>query len=202
MRVAEYKLHEGAVLGEGASIGYGCEIGGGEALVIGAGAVLRSHTVIYGGSRIGAKFSSGHGVLIREGAVIGDQVSVGSHSVLEHHVTLEDGVRIHSNVFIPEYTVIMEQAWVGPGVCFTNAKYPAAARTKELLCGVIVEPYARIGAHVTLLPGVRVGRGALVGAGSVVTRDVPPGVYVAGNPAKMLGKVSELKYEDGSPVYA
>jgi acetyltransferase-like isoleucine patch superfamily enzyme len=170
-------------------------------LWIGAKAVIRSHTVIYGGSQIGDHFSTGHGVLLREAAEIGHHVSVGSHSVLEHHVTLGDHVRIHSNVFIPEFSVIMEHAWVGPGVCITNAKYPAAKRTKEQLLGVIIEPYAKIGAQVTLLPGVRIGRGALVGAGSVVTRDVPPGVYVAGNPAKKLGNVAELKYEDGIPVY-
>lgn len=201
----DYKIYSDVELGEGTSIGYSCKIGvpvpAEEKLIIGPEGTIRSHTVIYGASRIGAHFSTGHGVLIREAAKIGDHVSVGSHSVLEHHVTLGDHVRVHSNVFIPEFTVVMDHAWIGPGVVFTNAKYPASPRSKAMLSGVVVEQYAKIGAHATILPGVHIGKGALVGAGSVVTKDVPAGAYVAGNPAKKLGNVADIRYDDGVPVY-
>ncbi len=162
---------------------------------IGAGAVLRSHTVIYAGNRIGDGFQTGHGVMIREENEIGDRVSVGTGSVVEHHVKIGDGVRIHSQAFIPEFTILEEGCWIGPNVVITNARYPLAPGVKENLEGVTVRAGAKIGANSTLLPGLEIGKDALVGAGSVVTRDVGPGTVVAGNPAKVIGKVSELPYE-------
>ena len=203
---ANYQLYPDVTLGADYQIGYGAEIGLAPSpdippLTIGSHATIRSHSVLYAGSVIGDYFNAGHGALIREYAAIGHHVSIGSHSVIEHHVTLGDHVRIHSNSFIPEYTVIGAHAWIGPCVCITNARYPAAKRTKELLTPVIIEAYARIGANVTLLPGVRIGEGALIGAGSVVTQDVAAHAVVAGNPMKTLGKTGDLQYRDGSKIY-
>jgi len=159
---------------------------------IGSGAVIRSHTVIYAGNVIGDDFQTGHGVLIRESNQIGHRVSVGSHSVIEHHVAIEDDVRIHSNTFVPEFTVLETGCWIGPNVVLTNARYPLSPRAKEELQGPHIESRAKIGANVTILPGVRIGANALVGAGAVVVRDVLPGKVVVGNPARMIGDVSEL----------
>jgi acetyltransferase-like isoleucine patch superfamily enzyme len=161
-------------------------------LRIGRNAWLRSHTVIYGGSHMGDNLQTGHGVLVREAATIGDDVSVGSHSVLEHHVTIGDRVRIHSNVFIPEYSTLEEDAWVGPNAVFTNARYPRSPSAKDELAGPHIRSAAKIGANATLLPGVVIGRNALVGAGSVVTRDVPDDAIVVGNPARVIGSVTAL----------
>jgi acetyltransferase-like isoleucine patch superfamily enzyme len=147
---------------------------------IGADAVIRSHTVIYAGNVIGNNFHAGHGVLIRELNNIGDAVSVGSHTVIEHHVRLGDGVRIHTGAFIPEFSVLGAGAWVGPHAVFTNARYPGSPNTKETLQGPHVLSGARIGANVTLLPGVVVGCHALVGAGVVVVGDVPDGAIADG----------------------
>lgn len=171
-------------------------------LSLGPGAVIRSHSILYAGSRIGARFQCGHGALVREQCVIGDDCSVGSGTVLEFLVTLGDQVRIHSNCFVPEHTVLEDGCWIGPNVVFTNAKFPQTPRTKELLAGVRVCRGAKIGANTTLLPGVTIGAGALVGAGSVVTRDVPPGAVVAGNPARVIGRAADLRYPDThEPVY-
>lgn len=159
---------------------------------IGANSLLRSHTVVYAGNRIGAGFQTGHGVLIRELNDIGDQVSIGSHSVVEHHVRIADRVRLHSNVFVPEYSLLEADAWLGPNVCITNADHPRCPNIPHCLRGVIVESGAKIGANATLLPGVRIGAGALVGAGSVVTRDIPPRMVAVGNPAKLIKAVDEL----------
>lgn len=164
--------------------------------VIGEGAVIRSHTVIYAGNQIGRAFQTGHGVLVRESNEIGDDVSIGSHSIVEHHVHIGNGVRIHSQAFVPEFSILEEGCWLGPHVVLTNARYPLSRRAKETLEGPQVKRGAKIGANVTLLPGVVIGEWAVVGAGSVVTRDVPPGKVVAGNPARVIGNVAELGVYD------
>jgi len=160
--------------------------------VIGDGAIINSHTVIYFGNRIGRNFRTGHGVLIREDNQIGDDVSIGSGSNVEHHVRLGNGVRLHSNVFVPELSVLEDFCWLGPNVVLTNAKYPASPTTKQELVGCYVEKGAKIGANTTVLPGIRIGAFALVGAGSVITRDVPPGAVVVGSPARIINEVSKL----------
>ena len=169
--------------------------------IIGDNALIRSHTVIYAGNKIGNNFQTGHHVNIREGNVIGDNVSVGTKTVIEFNTIIEDNVRIHSQAFIPEYCVLKRGCWIGPNVVLTNAKYPKSKRSKSFLRGVIVEENAKIGANSTILPGVKVGRNSLVGAGSVVTKDVPPNKVVIGNPARVIGDVNDLLYEDGEKAY-
>ncbi len=159
---------------------------------IGAGAYINSHTVIYAGNNIGANLRVGHGVLLREQNEIGDDVSIGSGSNVEHHVRIGNRVRLHSNVFVPELSVLEDDCWLGPNVVVTNARYPATPTTKEELAGVYIEKRAKIGANTTILPGVRIGTGALVGAGAVVTVDVPPGAVVAGNPARIIKYISQI----------
>jgi acetyltransferase-like isoleucine patch superfamily enzyme len=160
---------------------------------IGAGAVIRSHTVIYAGNRIGHNFQTGHGVLIREENEIGDDVSIGSHSVVEHHVKIANGVRLHSNVFVPEFSVLEEGCWLGPNVVVTNARYPRSHNVKEQLQGATIKRRAKIGANATLLPGVVIGENALVGAGAVVVEDVPPNAVVVGNPARVVKSVTDIE---------
>jgi len=159
---------------------------------IGARAVLRSHTVVYAGNVIGDDFQTGHGVLIRESNQIGDRVSVGSHSIIEHHVIIEDGVRIHSQAFVPEFTVLEAGSSIGPGTVLTNTRYPWSPQAKETMRGPHIESAAIVGANVTVLPGLRIGAGALVGAGAVVVKDVPPGAVVVGNPARIVRAVEDI----------
>jgi acetyltransferase-like isoleucine patch superfamily enzyme len=159
--------------------------------------VLRSHTVIYAGNLIGDGFQTGHGVLVREDNRIGNDVSIGSHSVVEHHVEIGDGVRIHSNTFIPEFSLLEEDCWIGPNVTVTNARYPRSARVTQELKGATIRRGAKVGAGTVLLPGVTIGRNSLIGAGSVVVEDVADGAVVVGNPARVIKHISEIHAYSG-----
>lgn len=164
---------------------------------IGDNAVIRSHTVIYAGNRIGKNFQTGHGALVREDNEIGDDVSIGSHAIVEHHVRIGNHVRLHSNVFIPEFTILEDGCWLGPNVVITNARYPLSPNAKKNLKGAHIKRGAKIGANATLLPGVTIGENALVGAGAVVTQDVPDGAVVVGNPAKVIKQISDIAEYSG-----
>jgi acetyltransferase-like isoleucine patch superfamily enzyme len=202
MKEPSYILHEGVRLGQGVVVEEFCIIGvpprghavGELETLIGDGGQVRSHTVIYAGNCIGRKFQTGNKVNIRELNIIGDDVSVGTLSVIEHHVQIGNGVRIHSQVFVPEYSLLEEECWLGPNVVLTNARYPLSPEAKKSLKGPIIRRRAKIGANVTILPGVEIGENALVGAGSVVTRNVPPGAVVVGNPAKIIKNIKDLPY--------
>jgi len=161
--------------------------------IIGDNAVIRSHTVIYAGNKIGKNFNTGHHVVIREDNEIGDNVSIGTLSCMEHHIKIEDNVRIHSQAFIPEYTELKKDCWIGPKVVITNAKYPRSIDVKNNLRGVIIQEGAKIGANVTILPDIVIGSNALVGAGSVVTKNVPDKKVVVGNPAKIISNIENIK---------
>lgn len=163
--------------------------------IIGDNAIIRSHTVIYGGNRIGSNFQTGNKANVRELNEIGDNVSIGTLSVVEHHVKIGNGVRIHTQVFIPEFTVLEDECWIGPNVVITNAKYPNAPNVKDELKGAYVKKRAIVGANSTLLPGITIGENALVGAGSVVTKSVLEGYVVAGNPAVEINKINKLPYK-------
>lgn len=152
-------------------------------LIIGSHARIRSGTVIYEGSQIGDRFATGHGVVVREENLIGDDVSIWSHSVIDYGCRIGSRVLIHTGVYICQFTVIEDDVFLAPGVMLANDKRPI---DKSNLRGPRVCAGARIGINSTLLPGVVIGRGAMVGAGSVVTRDVPDGVTVYGNPARAV----------------
>ena len=155
---------------------------------IGKNALIRAGTYIYENNLIGDDFTTGNRALIRESNVIGNNVSIGSMTSLAHNIEIEDNVRIHSQCFIPEYTIIKKGAWIGPGVFFTNSKYPNQNESKKYLKGPTIEEEAIIGANVTILPEVTIGRKSIIGAGSVVTKDVPENKIYAGNPANEISK--------------
>lgn len=160
--------------------------------IIGDNAIIRSHTVIYAGNRIGNNFQTGNKANIRELNEIGDDVSIGTLSVIEHHVKIGKGVRIHTQVFVPEYSTLEDECWIGPNVVLTNTKYPKSPNVKNELKGAHIEENAIIGANSTLLPGITIGKNAFVGAGSVVTKNVESGTVVAGNPATKINELSNL----------
>jgi len=153
-----------------------------EGAVIGEGAIIRTNTVIYCEVRIGKNFRTGHNVVIRERTVIGDDVLVGTNTIIDGETKIGDRVKIQSNVYIPRRTIIEDDVFIGPNAVLTNDKYPPSPDLK----GPIIKRGARIGANCTILPGVRVGEEAMIAAGAVVTKDVPPRKLAIGVPAKIV----------------
>lgn len=159
---------------------------------IGDDATIGPFTVVYAGVTAGDGLRTGQSATIREDNVLGDNVSVGSCATLEPGNRIGDRTRVHSGCFL-ELVTLGEDVFVGPRVVFSDDLHPPCHRYRECVGGAVVEDGAHIGANATILPGVRIGAGALVGAGSVVTRDVPPGAVVVGNPARVVKQVSDLE---------
>jgi len=178
---------ERLVADEGVLVGYPAGRGRPGPLELGPGAVLRSGTVLYTGTRVGRGFTTGHGVVIREECVIGDDVSVWSGSVVDYGCQIGDGVKIHTNCYVAQYSVLEDGAFLAPGVSLANDIYPGDHLSAELMLGASIGAGAQLGVNVTVLPFVRVGAGCIVGAGSVVTRDLPDGTLAYGNPARVVG---------------
>lgn len=161
-------------------------------LVMGDGARLRSGTIIYDGSVIGSGLSTGHNVIVREQCTLGDNVSIWSNTVIDYGCVIGNDVKIHTNIYVAQFTVIEDGAFLAPGVSIANDLYPGSDESADLMRGPHIEAGAQIGVGATLLPYVRIGAGAIVGSGAVVTKDVPPGTVVVGSPARVTKTVADL----------
>ena len=128
------------------------------------------------------------------GCEIGDETKIGTFVEVQKGAKIGRRVKVSSHTFICEGVTIEDEAFIGHGVTFTNDLYPRATTTSGALqtdadwkvVPTIVRRRASIGSGSTILCGVEIGEGAIVGAGSVVTKDVPAGMVVAGNPARVL----------------
>jgi len=154
-----------------------------KAPVLGKNILLRSNTVIYNDVNIGNDFKTGHNVVIRENTKIGDDVLIGTNTVIEGNCTIGSNVRIQSNVYLPTNSTIEDNVFIGPCACFTNDRYPV--RVEYDLKGPKIRKGASVGANTTFLSNMEVGEGAIVAAGAVVTRNVPPFYLAIGTPAKI-----------------
>ncbi len=161
--------------------------------MMGPRARLRSGTVVYAGSRIGARLETGHNVIIREESVIGDDVSVWSNSVLDYSCVIGHDVKIHANCYVAQFSELGDSTFLGPGVVLANDLYPGRTESAEVMSGPLLEAGAKVGANATILPFVTIGRDAIVGAGAVVTRDIPAGTVAYGCPARPVRRVTELE---------
>jgi acetyltransferase-like isoleucine patch superfamily enzyme len=181
----------GLVLDEQVHLAYPPDRGIQRPLVLGKDARLRTGTVVYSGSVIGHRFSTGHNVVIREECTIGDDVSVWSGSVVDYGCHIGDRVKIHSGCYVAQYSVIEDDAFLAPGVSFANDLYPGSPESAARMRGPVIERGAQLGVNVTVLPYVRVGAGTIVGAGSVVVKDLPAGVIAVGSPARPIRDVPD-----------
>ncbi len=160
-------------------------------LIIGENCHIRPFSTIYSGTKIGDNLQTGHGIFIREDNVLGHNVSIGTNAVLEHGNKIGDYSRVHSGCFM-ELTTIGKYVFAGPNVTFLDDPHPMCPKYNECIGGPVVEDFAKIGGHSTILPGVTIGSYSLVGAGSVVTCNVPSKCVVYGNPARVAKNTDDL----------
>lgn len=134
------------------------------------------------------------------GCNIGDDTKIASFVEIQKNVEVGKRCKIEAFAFLCEGVILEDEVLVGPHVCFTNDKIPRASNTDGSMktaddwevTKTLVKKRAGIGANATILCGATIGENSIVGAGAVVTKDVPPNSIVAGNPAKVIGKVKDL----------
>jgi len=197
----DVKVYKNVEIAEGSKIEGPCVIGcpprgkedGELKTVIGKNAVIRPFSSIYAGTTIGDDFQTGHGAFVREDNIIGNNVSIGTNAVLEFGNRIGNNVRIHSNCFL-EWVTVEDHVFIGPNVVFTNNVHPAhCPKFLECVGGATLKKKSKVGAGSVILPGVVIGENALVGAASVVTKDVPKDAVVKGVPARMHKNIDELE---------
>ena len=125
-------------------------------------------------------------VVILSGAVIGRDGNICSHCFIENQVVVGDRVTVKCGVQLWDGVTLEDDVFVGPNATFTNDREPRSRNAGATLLPTLVKKGASIGANATILPGLTIGEGAMVGAGAVVTKDVPPRTLVVGNPARVV----------------
>jgi acetyltransferase-like isoleucine patch superfamily enzyme len=150
--------------------------------VIGDGALIRSHSIIYAGCEFGPGFSSGHRVTIREFTVMGERCSVGTLCDIQGNVRIGNFCRLHSNVHISQTCTLGDFVFLYPFSVMTNDPFPPSEEVK----GGHIGSFTQVGVHAVILPGVQVGENCLIGANSVVSKALPAYSLAMGDPAKVL----------------
>lgn len=199
-------VYPGTVLGEGVRVLEGAVVGKQPTLsprstarreplpgvVLGDGTVVSTGAIVFAGARIGARVILGDQSCVRERVTVGDDVVLGRGSLVENDTTIGAWTRVQAHAYITAYSTLEEHVFVAPCVVTTNDNYMGRTeRRLDLLAGPTIRRAARIGGGAVLCPGIEIGEEAFVGAGAVVTRDVPARVVVVGNPARVLRDVPD-----------
>jgi acetyltransferase-like isoleucine patch superfamily enzyme len=197
-------VHPGTILGDGVKVLEHAVVGKQPTLsprstakreplpptVVGDGTVISTAAIVFAGSTIGARVILGDQSCVRERVAIGDDVVVGRGSLVENDTTIGDRTRIQADAYVTAYSTLEEDVFIAPCVVTTNDNFMGRTEKRlELLKGPTVRRGARVGGGAILCPGVEVGAEAFVGAGAVVTKDVPPRMVVVGSPARVIREV-------------
>lgn len=129
--------------------------------------------------------------IVFQNATIGENCNICAHTMIENDVVIGNNVTIKSGVYVWDGITLQDNVFIGPCVAFTNDKKPRSKQYPDEFPKTLVEYGASIGANATILPGIRIGKNALVGAGAVVTKDVPDNAIIIGNPAIIKGYVEQ-----------
>ena len=199
-------VHPGTVLGEGVKVLEHAVVGKQPSLssrstarrdpleptVIGDGTIVSAGAIVFAGSRIGARVILGDQSCVRERVTVGDDVVIGRGSLVENDTTVGALTKIQADAYITAYSTLEEHVFIAPCVVTTNDNFMGRTeRRHELVAGPTIRRGARVGGGAVLLPGVEIGEEAFVGAGAVVTKDVPARMLVVGNPARVVRKVPD-----------
>jgi len=207
-------VYEGTVLGEGVRVLENAVVGKQPSLGskstakreplpparIGDGTVVSTGAIVFAGSTVGANCVVGDQSCIRERVTLADDCILGRGSLIENDTTVGAGTRIQAEAYITAYSTLEEDVFIAPCVVTTNDNFMGRTeQRKALMKGPTIRRSARIGGGAILCPGVEIGEEAFVGAGAVVTKDVPPRKLVVGSPARVLRDVAaaELRENGG-----
>lgn len=189
------RVYSNVEIGDDCTIGDFCVIGhpgpgDNGPLVLGAGATVRSHAVLYEGSTIGPKLETGHHVVIREGSMIGENLRVGNFSDIEGSGRIGDFVRMHAYAHVGKGSDIGDFVWLFSLTTLMNDPLPPS----HLADPVTIGDMATICVNAQLMPGVRIGRGAFVASGAVASGEVPTGALITGPDGEVAGTVRLLMH--------
>jgi acetyltransferase-like isoleucine patch superfamily enzyme len=161
-------------------------------LELGAGTVVSTGAVVFAGTTIGERVIVGDQACVRERCTIGDDVVIGRGSLVENDTSVGALTKIQAHAYITAYSLLEDNVFIAPCVITTNDNFMGRTEKRhELVKGPTIRRGARIGGGCVLLPGIEIGEEALVGAGAVVIRDVPPRALVVGNPARQIREVPD-----------
>jgi len=159
---------------------------------IGDGTVISTGAIVFAGSTIGAGCIVGDQSCVRERVAIAADVVVGRGALIENDTTIGRGTRIQAEAYVTAYSTLEEDVFIAPCVVTTNDNFMGRTeKRKALMKGPTIRRGARVGGGAILCPGVEIGEEAFVGAGAVVTKDVPPRTVVVGSPARVLRGVPD-----------
>ncbi len=197
-------VYPGTVIGEGCRILDGAVVGKQPSLSprstakreplapaeLGPGTIVSTGAIVFAGTTLGARVVVGDQACVRERVTVGDDVVIGRGSLVENDTTIGELTKIQAEAYITAYSTLEDNVFIAPCVVTTNDNFMGRTEKRhELIKGPTIRRGARVGGGAILCPAVEIGEEAFVGAGAVVTRDVPPRKLVVGSPARVIRDV-------------